>query len=153
MALDITKGAHKYGFLNKVASAQTGSPHIHNVTLAADHDNFDLVVKGDWVSFDNYEEDTAATVSFSGIVREKTSEGTWYIEVVSSNALLVYNAPVSPYSEKEFQDESLFYNADGETAEGFTLIAGDIFSVSENGFNKAPKAGDAVTYTNGKYTV
>ncbi len=153
MAIDLTKGSHKYGFLNKIASAQTGSPHIFNVELAANHDNFDLVVRGDWKSFDNYEEDTSATVSFSGIVQEKTSEGTWYIEVVSSNALLVYNSPVSPYSEMELQDESLFYNLQGETAEGFSLIAGDIFSVSENGFNKTPKAGDTVVYTNGKYTV
>lgn len=153
MAIDLTKGSHKRGFLNKVASAQTGSPHVFNVTLAQDHDNFDLVVRGDWKAFDNYEEDTAATVSFSGIVREKTSEGTWYIEVVSSNALLVYNSPVSPYPQQELQDEELFYNLSGETSDGLSLISGDIYSVSENGFSKAPTAGDTVSYADGKYVI
>ncbi len=151
--VDITKGTHKWGFLSKVASAQTGSPHIFNVTLAANHDNFDLVVRGDWRAFDNYDEDTTATVSFSGVVQEKAADGTWYVEVVSSNAVLVYNSPVSPYAEKEFQDEGLFYNKAGETAEGLSLIAGDIISLSENAFNKTPAVGDSVTYANGKYTV
>lgn len=153
MAIALTKGTKKYGFLNKVASSISGSPHIFNIVLAADHDNFDMAVRGNWAAFDQYEEDTSATVTFSGIVREKTSEGTWYIEVVSSNALLLYNSPVSPYGEKEFQDESLFYNKAGEVVQGFSLIPGDIFSVSEAGFNQTPQAGDTVTYVNGVYTI
>ncbi len=152
MAIAITKGSRKYGFLNKLLSAYGGA-HIHNVTLVADHDNFDLVVKGDWVGFDNYEEDASETVSFSGIIRGLSSEGTWYIEVVSSNALLVYNSPVSPYSEKEFQDEGLFYNEAGDTTEGHVLVAGDIFSVSPNGFTGTPAEDKTVTYANGKYVV
>lgn len=151
--VDITKGTHKWGFLNKVASAQTGSPHIYNIILKADHDNFDMAVRGDWKAFDQYEEDTATAVSFSGIVREKTPEGNWYIEVVSSNALLLYNSPVSPYAEKEFQDESLFVNKTNDRIQGFSLIEGDVFSVNPEAFNQTPQSGDAVTYVNGVYTI
>lgn len=154
MSIDIRKGTHKWGFLSKVASAQTGSPHIYNITLAADHDNFDLVLKGAWKAFDNYNEDTTGSISFTGVVQDKAADGTWYVEVVSTNALLVYNSPVSPYAEKEFQDESLFFNKQGETAEGFSLIAGDIISVSESAFSSAPTKGDAVTgFSAGKYQI
>ena len=154
MAVDVIKGSHRYGFLNKVASAQTGSPHIYNVTMASNHDNFELVLRGEWQSFDNYKEDANGVISFDGVVRGQTPEGTWYIEVTQpTDALLVYNAPVSPYAEKEFQDESIFYNKAGETAEGFSLIVGDVFSVDASAFTGTIAAKKAVKYTNGKFAI
>lgn len=155
MAIDLTKGTHKVGFLSKTLSLYGGA-HTINVTLAGNHDNFDLVVidATKFNSFDNYDEDASETVSFSGyILGKNTSEGGWYIGVESSNAVLVYNSPVSPYSEKELQDESLFYNLAGETVEGIQLKQLDVFTVSDNGFTGTPAEGKTVTYANGKYAV
>lgn len=152
--IDISKGSHKWGFLNRLLSTYGGF-HTHNVTLATDHDNFDLVALTEgWNSFDNYDEDTSATVTFSGRVMGLSSEGTWYIKVrQAENAYLVYNSPVSEYSEREFQDEALFFNKAGETAEAIELWKGDIFSVCPAAFNGTVKEGSLVSYANGKYVV
>lgn len=154
MALDIQKGSHKYGFLNKML-ATYGGFHTSNVTLATDHDNFDLVgLTEGWNSFDNYDEDPAATIDFEARVMGLSSEGTWYLKVVKANdCYLVYNSPVSEYNEREFQDESLFYNVAGETAEAIELWKGDIFSVDPSGFTGSVSEGSIVTYSNGKYVV
>ena len=83
-----------------------------------------------------------------------SSENTWYIKVNKAvDTYLVYNSPVSEYPEKELQDEALFYNLAGETAEAIELRKGDIFSVNANGFASTPAVGSIVTYANGKYTV
>ena len=154
MAIDITKGSHKYGFLNRLL-ATYGGFHTENVTLAANHDNFDIVGLTElWNSFENYDEDTSATIDFEGVVMGLSSEGTWYIKVKkATSCYLVYNSPVSEYQEKELQDESLFYNLEGETAEAIELWKGDIFSVSPNGFTGTVKEGCLVSYSNGKYVV
>ena len=156
MAIDITKGSHKVAFPSKVASAQSGSPHVYNITLDADHDNGDLVIRdtASWNSFDNYDEGTG-TLTFSGIIRE--DKGVFYVEVVSAGAdvVMVYNAPVSPYSEKDLQDESLFYNAEGDVVQGLSLIKGDIIELSADAFSSTPVEDKTVTYnaTTNKYVV
>lgn len=153
--IDISKNlTHKKGFLSKLLSTYGGA-HIHNVTLAVDHDNFDLVglVKDSWNSFDNYDEDTTATIDFEGIVMGPAAEGGYYIQVVEANdCFLVYNTPESEYPETELQDERLFYNPAGKTAEAIELRPMDIFCV-DNGFSATPKVGATVTYSNGKYVV
>lgn len=154
--IDIRKGEHKFGFLSKLLSTYGGA-HIHNVTLAKDHDNFDLVglVTTKWNSFDNYDEDDFATIDFEGrIMGGLNSEGCYYIQVEKAEkAYLVYNTPESEYAESEFQDESLFYNPEGTTAEAIELHALDIFAVSPNGFTGTPSDGASVTYSDGKYVV
>ena len=155
MAIDISKNAtHKMGFLNKLL-ATYGGAHTHNVTLAVDHDNFDLIgLTEKWNSFDNFDEDQGATLDFEGVVMGLSAENTWYIKVNKAvDTYLVYNSPVSEYPEKELQDEALFYNQAGETAEAIELRKGDIFSVNANGFASDPAVGSIVAYSNGKYTV
>lgn len=156
MAIDIVKGTHKKGFLSKLIST-TGGAHIHNVTLAADHDNFDLIglVTTKWNSFDNYDEDESAEIDFEGrIMGGLNSEGCYYIQVEKAdNVYLVYNTPESEYAETEFQDETLFFNKEGATAEAITLKPLDIFAVSPNGFSGTPADGAAVSYSDGKYVV
>lgn len=68
---------------------------------------------------------------------------------------MVYNAPVSPYSEKDLQDESLFYNAEGDVVQGLSLIKGDIIELSANAFSSTPIEDKTVTYnaTTNKYVV
>lgn len=157
MAVDITKGTHKKAFMSKVFAVENG--HIFNVTLGAAHDNGDLIVRDvtSWNSFDNYDEDTAGTITFSGVVRGQGANGGWYVEVlsVSQDVLFAYNSPVMPYPEREFQDEALFYNAIGDVVQGIPLERGDIIELSEDAFTGTIAVDAAVTYTaaTNKYTI
>lgn len=134
-----------------------GGAHIHNATLAEDHDNFDLIGLDitKWNSFDNYDEDTTASIDFEGrVMGGLNSEGCYYIQVEKADGVfLVYNTPESEYAEKQLQFESLFYNPAGVTAEAIELRPMDIFAVSPNGFTATPADGSVVTYSNGKYVV
>lgn len=160
MAIDITRNAtHKIFFPSKVASFNVGSPHTYNMTLGAAHDNGDLIVRDvtSWNSFDNYDEDTAGTITFSGIVRGQDADGLWRVEVlsVSQDAVIVYNSPVSEYPQRELQDPGLFYNAEGETAIGGELIRGDQLLLSESAFTGTLAVDAAVAYdaSTKKYTI
>lgn len=152
--VDIRTGTHIEAFPTKVA-AMAGSPHTYNVTLAENHDNGTLLLRTlKWNSYDNYDEDTTGTISFAGYIQGKAANGNWYVEVKEdTDALLVYNTPKSEYAEEELKDESLFYNAAGESVEGISLIKGDLFELSTLAFNGTPEAGKSVTYSNGKYVV
>ena len=149
--LNITKWM--YGFPSKVASAN-GSPHLFNIRITEDLPNMSLVGRGDWIAFDEYEQ--ASTVpTFAGIIRQQAANGNWYIEVTDdTEAILLYNSPIIAEDyNSEFQKESNFYNAKGETVKGYSLIKGDIFEVSPEGFTGTPTAGKAVSYASGKYVV
>lgn len=159
MKADIKTGGHKAMALTKVASAKGYYPHTYDITLAVDHDNGDLVLKGEYdtKNYDTYKEDTAGTITFTGVVRQAHPDykDMWEIEVTSdTDALVISEAVVSPYSEKEFQEETLFYNETGSTVKANGLVKGDVISITKNGFSKEPKAGDSITgYADGKYTV
>lgn len=155
MAIDLTKGSHVVAFPSKLAAA-SGSPHIYNINVDGDTDNGSLILKGAFNHLDNYDEATTGTVSFTGVILGKATDtpNSWYVEVTAAtDALFVYNTPVSPYPERELQDESLFYNEDGDTVKAYSLIKGDVFSVSANAFDGTPVAGKGVTYVSGKYKV
>ena len=146
MAIDITKGSHAVAFPSKLL-AQNGGKHIYNVKLSTAADNGCIIARGDWEDFDRYAE--AAPTSFAAIVQEQASNGNWYVEVVTpSDALLVYQVPISPYSTKEFRDDSLFYNAAGDTVRAYELAVGDIFEVSDAAFSATgatPKVGSTIS--------
>ena len=156
MAIDIRKGSHIKTFPSDIASMMGQYGHVYDIQLTADTDNGTLAGRGDYVSFHIYEQGDAPK-GFAGVIREQAPDGTWYIEVtaVPSDAelLYIYNAPVSEYGEREFQDETLFYNKEGEVAQGATLIVGDWFAISKEGFTGTPSAGKSVTYASGKYVV
>ena len=156
MAIDIRKGSHMSTFPSKILSMMGNGGHVYNLVMGADSDNGSLAGRGSYVSFDQYDQ-AAAPNGFAGVVLEQAASGRWYVEVTavpaSAELLYVYNAPVSEYAEKDFQDESLFYNKAGEVAQGATLHIGDVFEISENGFNQTPTAGDTVTYVGGVYTI
>ena len=149
MAVDIQKGSHKVAFLSKVFAAENG--HIFNMTLGANHDNGDLIVRDvtSWNSFDNYDEDTAGTITFSGVIRGQGANGGYYVEVlsVSQDVLFVYNSPIGPYPERELRDESLFYNAQGDVVQGIPLQRGDIIELSADAFTGTIADDAAVVYT------
>lgn len=156
MAIDITKGTHNVAFPSKVLAGMGGA-HQFNILLTADHDNGELVARGDWDSFDNYVEDTvSASNDFAGIIQMVNPDDSdlFYVEVTANTTLLfVYNSPVSPYGEEEFQDDSLFYNETGDTVRAYELRKGDILSLSTSAFNGTPEVGKTLTYASGKYVV
>ena len=155
MAIDIVKGSHVVSFPSKIASAMGQFGHVYNIVTTADVDNGALCGRGDYVSFDQYEQAAVAN-GFAGRINEQAADGSWYIEVTAlpdDEVLYMYNAPVSEYEERELQDESLFYNKSGDVVQGMTLRVGDVFSVSENGITGTPAANTAVTYSAGKYVI
>lgn len=152
MALDIKTTKHTIAFLSKVLSG-IGGGHIYNITLAEDRDNGELVNRGEWNSFDNYDE-KSGKVTFEGVIREPAAEGGFYIEVTKpTDALFIYNTPKSPYKDEVLHDDALFYNEAGSTVTGHSLVVGDIVAISEEGFNGTPEAGKTVTFANHKYVV
>lgn len=151
--INVTIAEHKVAFPTKVAAA-SGSPHIYNIHLTAAHDNGDLVGRGAWEDLDLYTE-AAAPNTFAGIIRQKAANGDWYIEVTAATeALFIFDSPViaENYNHK-FTAEKNFYNESGKVVKAYSLIKGDIISISTFGFTGTPKAGKAVSYSNGKYVV
>lgn len=156
MAIDITKGSHNVAFPSKVLAGMGGA-HQFNITLTANHDNGQLVTRGAWNSFDNYLEGAvAASNDFRGVIQAVNPDDAnqFYVEVTADTTLLfLYNSPVSPYGERDLQDDSLFYMETGEVARAYTLTKGDILSLSVAAFNGTPVVGKSLTYTSGKYVV
>lgn len=134
MAVDFTTN-HADANVSKLLATNYGG-HIYNVTLSTAADNGNIVKRGAYNTFDNYDEATAN--SFNGIVRGKAANGNWYVEVLSDlgfDALLVYNVPITEYeSPKVLNTEKRFYLEAGDVARAHQLYAGDIFEVSELGF-------------------
>lgn len=134
MAVDFTTN-HADANVSKLLATNYGG-HIYNVTLSTAADNGNIIKRGAYNTFDNYDEATAN--NFNGIVRGKAADGNWYVEVLEDlgfDALLVYNVPITEYeSPREFNSEKRFYNAAGDVARAHQLYAGDIFEVSELGF-------------------
>ena len=156
MVVDITKGTHIKSFPNKIASMMGNYGHVYNLVLTANTDNGTLASRGDYVSFDQYEQDVVTANAVEGVIRELMADGTYLVEVTklpATEVLYVYNSPVSEYSEREFQDESLLYNKVGEVAQGATLVIGDLFTLSDAAFTGTPAVGKAVKYAAGKYVV
>lgn len=157
MAIDFTKNAtHNIAFPSFVASAMGQYGHVINLVMQNDTDNGTLSMKGNYVSFEQYEQAAVTANSVKGIIREASAEGGWYVEFTdlpSDPVFFVYNSPVSPYPEAELRDEALFYNAAGDVTQGMELHIGDIVSLSDSAFTGTPAANTAVTYTSGKYVI
>ena len=157
MAIDFTKNAtHNIDFPSFEASAMGQYGHVINLVMQADTDNGTLAMKGNYVSFEQYEQAAVTANSVKGIIREASAEGGWYVEFTDLPAdpvFFVYNSPVSPYPEVELRDEALFYNASGDVTQSMELHLGDIVSLSDSAFTGTPAANTAVTYTNGKYVI
>ena len=152
MIVDIKVGSHKRGFLSNVLASIIKGSMTKNIVIAKDRDNGELVKRDpNWVGFDNYNEvalTDADTVEF--VVQRKDGNGDWYLEVTKADAgiYFLYNSAVSPYNEKELQDERVMYNKEGTVVSGYELRVGDIITISENGFDtaKAPVAQATVLY-------
>lgn len=143
---------HAVAFPSKLV-AQNGGEHIYNIELESDTDNGNLVAKGDFIDLDLYKE--AAVTSFKGVIQKQAANKNWYVEVVEpGDALFVYmQAFIAEDWTNSFKKESNFYNATGETVRGYALHAGDVFEVSELGFEGTPEEGKEITSVSNKKLV
>ena len=150
--VDISTKKHIVMFPSKIAAA-AGSPHQWNIKLSADSDNGTLVTLGNYVSFDNFAAGSAPS-KFVGTILDVGANGGWYILVEEADgAIILYNTPKSPYTNRELRDPKLFYNGKDEPVRGYELINYDIFEISEDGFSGTPVVGKTVSYSGGKYVV
>ena len=72
MALKYTIEKHAVAFPSK-ALARNGGKHIYNIQLTADHDNGQLIGKGDFIHLDLYKE--AAAPEFAGVILGQAANG------------------------------------------------------------------------------
>lgn len=152
MAIDITKGTHVVSFPSRVASVLGQYGHVFNtVVTETSADNGTLCAKGDYVHFDQYEQEAleAADV-ITGKIIDQDANGLWYVEITGitsdKTVLYMYNSPVSEYSEREFQDEKLFFNKQNEVVQGAMLMVTDVAEYSDEAFEGTPALDTAVTY-------
>lgn len=156
MAIDIRKGTHVSSFPTLVSSMMGTYKRVYNIVLNADTDNGALSLRGDYVSFDNYEQDAVTDDDVTVAIRELGADGKWIVEVAAlpnDEVLYLYNSPVSEYETRDLYDESLFYNKAGDVVQGAPLLIGDLYSLSENAFTGTPAAGKTAKYAAGKYVV
>lgn len=157
MAVDISKNNnHIVAFPSFVASAMGQYGHVINLVMQSATDNGTLSAKGDYISFEQYEQADVAANAVEGVIREASSEGGWYVEFTklpTDLVFFVYNTPISPYGERELREEGLFYNAVGDVTQGMELHVGDIVSLSDAAFTGTPVAGATVKYASGKYVI
>jgi len=145
---------HAVAGSSKLAATNTvGGLGIVNIKISKDLDNGTIVGKGAFVSGETYAM-TSAT-SFGGKIIDKAANGNWYVEVTSaSNAYLVLSVPETPYDfTKAMGAESTFYNAKDSIVRAYPLYAGDIFELSEEGFDGTPTKGATVAVDSTTYQV
>ena len=117
MAIDVRKGSHVSSFPTLISSMMNTYKRVYNIVLTADTDNGMLAARGNYVSFDNYQQAAVTNDAVTVAVRELGADGLWICEVTvlpDTEVLYLYNSPVSEYPQRELQDESLFYNKKGD---------------------------------------
>ena len=154
--IDIVKNKHVESFPTLISSMMGTYHRVYNIVLTADTDNGMLSLRGNYVSFDNYEQAAVTDDDVTVAVRELGADGLWIVEVVAlpeDEVLYLYNSPVSEYEERDLQDPSLFYNESGDVVQGAPLLIGDLFSLSDKAFTGTIAAGKTANYAGGKYVI
>ena len=153
MSYKLTMGEFPVAGVSKLLATNYGA-HIFNVTLSTDAWNGALIKKSDaMLSFDNYSEEDATEIKAR--VAWQAANGNWYVEVMEdTDTLLVYNVPIieADYT-KDMASEKHFYLAAGEVARAHQLKKGDIFELSEDGFEGTPSVGATISSVSGKKPV
>lgn len=156
MAIDIRKGNHVVSFPTLISSMMGTFHRVYNIVLGEDTDNGQLSMRGDYVSFDNYEQAAVDADAVSVKVRDLGADGNWIVEVAElpdEEVLYLYNSPVSEYEERDLQNEALFYNKEGDVVQGAPLLIGDLFSLSALAFTGDVAVGKTAVYNAGKYVI
>lgn len=144
---------HNEAFPSRLLAANGGG-HIFDIQLTADHDNGVLVGRGDYIKLGTYQETTAPN-TFAGKIVEKAANGNWYVEVTAATeALWILMPEITPYDTiPQTQNPKAWVNKSGDVVKGYSLVKGDIFEMSTEGFSGTPVVGKAVSFSNGKYVV
>ncbi len=151
MAIAFEVKKHAVSFPSRIVAAYGGG-HIYDIELTTDADNGNLVGRGDYIKLGTYKE--AAAPTFAGKIVEKAANGNWYVEVTAATeALLVHMPTISPYPEKALSVENVFYNKKGDVVKAYSLVKGDIFEVSDEGFDGTPAVGKTVSVASKKLKV
>ena len=121
------------------ATYDYGADGIVDIKITKDLDNGSIIGKGANISGQVYAM-TAPTTLTGKILKEKAANGNFYVEVVTaSNAYLVLTTPVTPADwTHEMSADSTFYNKNGDIVRAYPLFPGDIFELSEDGFDGTP---------------
>ena len=156
MVVDISKGTHIKSYPNNIASMNGNYGHVYNIVLGKNTDNGELATRGDYISYDQYEQGAVTANAVEVTIRELMADNTWLVEVTKLPAvevLYLYNSPVSEYQEKQLQAEELMYNKAGEVCQGGTLILGDKYTLSNAAFTGTASVGATAKYASGKYVI
>ena len=142
---------HNEAFPSRLLAANGGG-HIFDIELTADHDNGELVGRGDYIKLGTYKE--AAAPTFAGKIVEQAANGNWYVEVTeATEALWILMPEITPYDIPQTENPKAWVNKTGDVVKGYSLVKGDIFEMSNEGFQGEPAVGKAVSFANGKYVV
>ena len=142
---------HNEAFPSRLLAANGGG-HIFDIELTADHDNGELVGRGDYIKLGTYKE--AAAPTFAGKIVEQAANGNWYVEVTeATEALWILMPEITPYDIPQTENPKAWVNKTGDVVKGYSLVKGDIFEMSAEGFQGTPVASKAVSFEDGKYVV
>ena len=142
---------HNEAFPSRLLAANGGG-HIFDIELTADHDNGELVGRGDYIKLGTYKE--AAAPTFAGKIVEQAANGNWYVEVTeATEALWILMPEITPYDIPQTENPKAWVNKTGDVVKGYSLVKGDIFEMSAEGFQGTPAVGKAVSFADGKYVV
>jgi len=142
---------HNEAFPSRLLAANGGG-HIFDIELTADHDNGELVGRGDYIKLGTYKE--AAAPTFAGKIVEQAANGNWYVEVTeATEALWILMPEITPYDIPQTENPKAWVNKTGDVVKGYSLVKGDIFEMSVEGFQGTPSVGKTVSFADGKYVV
>ena len=142
------------GSTNLTATKGFGGHGTVDIKITKDLDNGSIIGKGANISGQVYAMATPTT--FTGkILKEKAPNGNFYVQVLTAaNAYLVLTTPTTYYDwTTPMSAESTFYNANGDIVRAYPLFPGDVFELSEEGFDGTPTVEASVSVDTSKYQV
>lgn len=158
MATSFINFSTKHGVAESTNLKATIVGNIWSVQAAADIDNGAIVARGDYVAPEYYAE-AAASNSFAGKIIEKANNGMWRVLVTAAGDTdgLVLSVPLIYENwTTRMQEESNFFNKQGDLLRVYQLCVGDVFSVSAECFTTTPtdaSIGKAVSVSSKKLAI
>ena len=141
------------GSTRLAATKGVGAHGPIDLKISKNLDNGTIIGKGALVAGQVYA--MASPTSFAGKIIDKAPNGNWYVEVTSaSNAYLVLQVPVTYYDyTNQMRAESTFYNEQNDIVRAYPLFAGDVFELSDEGFDGTPVKDATVSVDSTTYQV
>lgn len=141
------------GSTRLAATNASGGLGIFDIKISKDLDNGTIIGKGDLIAGEVYA--MAAPTTFTGKIIDKAANGNWYVEVLTAaNAYLVLTVPSTPYDfTTAMAAESTFYNAKDDIVRAYKLHVGDVFELSDEGFDGTAAKDASVSVDSTTYQV